>query len=104
MSAPAASYNRSVRSLIRGVILLNRTYRGHGFRTRAHTLLRFLTCPFNRIIEFVPRGATVLDIGAGHGVFSVLARERGASRVVAIEPDARKVRPIDGINFVIGFA
>jgi len=51
----------------------------------------------------VPRGASVLDVGAGHGVFSVLARAHGASRVVAVEPDARKVRDIDGIDFVIGF-
>ena len=103
MSAPAASYNRSVRNLIRGLILLHRTFRGRDLRTRAHTLVRFLTCPFNRIVEYVPRGASVLEIGAGHGVFSVLARERGASRVVAVEPDARKVRPIEGIDFVIGY-
>ena len=88
---------------IRPLILLNRTYRGRGFRTRAHTLLRFLTCPFNRIIESIPRGASVLEIGAGHGLFSLFARERGALRVVAVEPDARKVRSIEGIDFVIGF-
>ncbi len=88
------------------MILLNRTYRGHGFRARAHTLVRFLTCPFHRILQYVPAGATVLEIGAGHGVFSVLARNRGASRVVAVEPDARKVRPtsIKGIDFIIGYA
>jgi hypothetical protein len=55
------------------------------------------------VIDSVPRGASVLEIGAGHGVFSVLAREHGASRVVAVEPDARKVRRIDGIDFVIGY-
>jgi SAM-dependent methyltransferase len=31
----------------------------------------------------------MLDIGAGHGVFSALAADRGA-RVVAVEPDGRK--------------
>ena len=56
-----------------------------------------------RVIKYVPRGASVLEIGAGHGVFSVLARDRGARRVVAVEPDARKVRGIEGIDFVIGY-
>ena len=103
MSAPTASYNRSVRNLIRRLILLHRVYRKRDLRTRAHTLVRFLTCPFGRIVEYVPRGASVLEIGAGHGIFSILAREAGAARVVAVEPDARKVQPIAGINFVIGF-
>jgi SAM-dependent methyltransferase len=88
---------------IRSLILLQRTYRGRGLRTRLHTLVRFLTCPFLRIVEYVPSGASVLDVGAGHGVFSVLARGRGARRVVAVEPDLRKVLPVAGVNFVIGF-
>jgi 2-polyprenyl-3-methyl-5-hydroxy-6-metoxy-1,4-benzoquinol methylase len=45
----------------------------------------------------------LLDIGAGHGVFARLAVDRGASRVVAVEPDVRKVRPIAGVGFVIGY-
>ena len=56
-----------------------------------------------RVLEAVPSGASLLDIGAGHGLFGALAHARGASRVVAVEPDARKVRPIAGIEFVVGF-
>jgi cyclopropane fatty-acyl-phospholipid synthase-like methyltransferase len=57
-----------------------------------------------RVAREVPRGALLLDIGAGHGVFARLALEEGARRVVAVEPDARKiVEPIDGIDFVIGY-
>jgi SAM-dependent methyltransferase len=52
--------------------------------------VRFLTCPFLRVLRSVPPGARVLDVGAGHGVFSVLAANRRA-RVVAVEPDVRKV-------------
>jgi 2-polyprenyl-3-methyl-5-hydroxy-6-metoxy-1,4-benzoquinol methylase len=103
MSAPAASYNRDVGSFIRSLIVLNRTYRSRDARTRLHTIVRFLTCPFNRLIDHVPRDARVLDIGAGHGVFSVLAKNGGAKFVVAVEPDLRKVRKIDGIDFVVGF-
>ena len=54
-----------------------------------------------RILNAVPAGSSLLDIGAGHGIFPVLARNE--RRVVAVEPDARKVRPIAGIEFVIGF-
>lgn len=51
----------------------------------------------------VPSGASLLDIGAGHGLFAVLAHARGARRVVAVEPDARKVRRLAGVELVIGF-
>ena len=71
-------------------------------RARAHILIRFLTCPFIRVAKHVPRGAKLLDIGAGHGVFAVLARERRAT-VTAIDPDARKVRRLREIESVIGY-
>jgi 2-polyprenyl-3-methyl-5-hydroxy-6-metoxy-1,4-benzoquinol methylase len=97
-----------VGSFIRALILLNRTYRGRGAAIRFHTLVRFLTCPFMRIVEHVPRGATLLDIGAGHGVFAVLALERGAARVVAVDPDLRKVLSpvayrLSPVAFVAGY-
>lgn len=53
-----------------------------------------------RVLHAVPPNASLLDIGAGHGLFAALAQGR---RVVAVEPDTRKVRPIDGVEFVIGF-
>ena len=56
-----------------------------------------------RVLAAVPPGGSLLDIGAGHGLFAALAAARGARRIVAVEPDARKVRPIAGIEFVIGF-
>jgi cyclopropane fatty-acyl-phospholipid synthase-like methyltransferase len=56
-----------------------------------------------RVLSALPSGASLLDIGAGHGLFPALAHARGARRVVAVEPDLRKVRPIPGIEFVIGF-
>lgn len=66
-------------------------------------LLRFLTCPFLRVLRAVPRDARVLDIGAGHGLFARLIAARGAKRVVAVEPDVRKVQPVDGVELVMGF-
>lgn len=84
------------------MIVLHRAFHTRDLRTRLHALVRFLTCPFLRVMRYVPRSALVLDVGAGHGVFSVLAADRGA-RVVAVEPDARKVLPVDGVQFVIGY-
>jgi len=71
-------------------------------RARAHVLIRFLTCPFLRVLRHLPANATLLDVGAGHGLFSVLARENGA-KPTAIDPDARKVRKLGGIKNVIGY-
>ncbi len=68
-----------------------------------HTLVRFLTCPMLRVLDAVPHGAVLLDIGAGHGVFATLAHARGARRVVGVEPDVRKVQPIASVESVIGF-
>jgi len=65
-------------------------------------LIRFLTCPFLRVLRYLPANARLLDIGAGHLAFSVLARESGA-RPTAVDPDARKVRKFAGINSVIGY-
>ena len=65
-----------------------------------HVYVRFLTCPFLRVLRHVP-GGRLLDIGGGHGVLSVLARDR--SRPTSVDPDARKVRRIDGVQSVIGY-
>ncbi|HEY2324562.1 MAG TPA: class I SAM-dependent methyltransferase [Thermoanaerobaculia bacterium] len=93
-----------MREFIRALIVLHRAFHSRDIRTRVHVLVRFLTCPFLRVVRHVPPGARLLDVGAGHGVFSALAADRGA-HVVAVEPDLRKVlaRPIPGVQFVIGF-
>jgi 2-polyprenyl-3-methyl-5-hydroxy-6-metoxy-1,4-benzoquinol methylase len=88
---------------IRALIVLHRVYGRRPLRDRIHTLVRFLTCPMLRVLDAVPPGASLLDIGAGHGLFATLAHARDARRVVAVEPDVRKVRPIAGVELVIGF-
>jgi 2-polyprenyl-3-methyl-5-hydroxy-6-metoxy-1,4-benzoquinol methylase len=86
---------------IRALIVLHAVFRRRRARDRIHILLRFLTSPMLRVLDALPPGASLLDIGAGHGLFPALARD--GRRVVAVEPDARKVRAIDGVEFVIGF-
>lgn len=71
---------------------------------RLHALIRFLTCPFLRVVAHVPRGARLLEIGAGHGVFLALAKDAGAARATGVEPDLRKVFIAPrSIEFVAGF-
>ena len=89
---------------IRSLILLHRTFGPLPFRARLHALIRFLSTPLVRVAREVPAGALLLDLGSGHGLFARLALDAGARRVVALEPDSRKVfRKIGGIDFVIGF-
>ena len=88
---------------IRALIVLHRTFGSRGARERLHTFVRFVTCPFLRVVPHVPRGAALLEIGAGHGVFAALARGNGARRVVAVEPDLRKLHALPGVDVVAGF-
>jgi SAM-dependent methyltransferase len=88
---------------IRAFIVLHQVFGKRSPRDRAHILLRFLSSPMLRVLDAMPESASLLDIGAGHGLFAALARARGARRVVAVEPDARKVRAFAGVDFVIGF-
>lgn len=75
----------------RALALVRRTYRKAPPATRFHVFGRFFTCPFRRVLDYLPASALVLDLGAGHGIFSHLALEGGARGVVAVEPDLRKI-------------
>jgi len=70
--------------------VLRRASSGFPIRSRLHLLGRFLSCPFLPIVDALPAGGTILDIGAGHGVLARLAVER-VRKVVAVEPDIRKL-------------
>lgn len=70
--------------------LLHRTFRHHPWSARLHIFIRFFSCPFLRTLEVIPKGARMMDIGAGHGTYARLAIEQGAATVIAVEPDLRK--------------
>jgi 2-polyprenyl-3-methyl-5-hydroxy-6-metoxy-1,4-benzoquinol methylase len=89
---------------VKTLLLLHRTYRRRPPGTRLHILIRYLTCPFGRLLRFVPRDArSSLEIGAGHGLFSRLIAARGVRRVIAVEPDTRKIGKVDGVQYVSAF-
>jgi 2-polyprenyl-3-methyl-5-hydroxy-6-metoxy-1,4-benzoquinol methylase len=85
---------------------LGLVFRAYGRRSagvRAHTAIRILTCPLQRVAAAIPAGTRrLLEIGAGHGVFSLLARDR-VPFVVGVEPDLRKAHRVEGVHVVAGF-
>lgn len=86
---------------------MRRAYRAAPLPARLHALGRFLTCPLPRLLDALPAGARLLDLGAGHGTLARLAVARGAAAAVAVEPDLRKVLGVarhPGVRSVVGYA
>lgn len=75
---------------VRALRILHRAFSRYPPRDRVHILVRFLTCPFTRILGEVPAGARVLEVGSGHAAFSTLLTEERVHEVVAVDPDLRK--------------
>jgi len=89
---------------LRNTIVTYSSYRRRSLGTRLHTLLRFLTCPFTRVLRAIPAETrSLLEIGCGHGVFATLAAARGVPRVVGVEPDMRKMGRVDRFELVVGY-
>lgn len=60
---------------------------------RFHVRARAFSAPLEAVARRVPPGATVADVGCGHGLLSaLLALEEPAREVFGVDPDARKVR------------
>lgn len=107
--AVRVSFLGYVHGYVQSLALVRRTYRTAPAATRLHVLGRFLSCPFLRVLEHLPPGARLLDLGAGHGIFAHLALAAGARAAVtavAVEPDSRKVfhgSPLLGLRWVNGY-
>jgi cyclopropane fatty-acyl-phospholipid synthase-like methyltransferase len=60
---------------------------------RFHVRARALSAPLEAVSSHVPRGATVAEIGCGHGLLSaMIALEDGSRTVHGVDPDPRKVK------------
>jgi 2-polyprenyl-3-methyl-5-hydroxy-6-metoxy-1,4-benzoquinol methylase len=71
-----------------------KAYRGAPVSTRAHVLVRALTCPFGPLIDRFPTTGAVLDVGCGHGLLiNLLSRDslRSGLRLCGIDHDAAKI-------------
>ena len=85
---------------------LRRVYRDYPLSHRLHVLVRYVTCPFVRTLDEPPTGGKMLEIGAGHGIYSYLSAHDSARRVYAVEPDLRKaVHPehASGVQWIAAF-
>lgn len=86
--------------------VLHQTFRHHSPAQRFHILGRFLSAPFLRTVDVIPRGARVLDVGAGHGTYARLIAQDRDARVIALEPDLRKALTSykhPNVRFIGGF-
>lgn len=67
-------------------------FREASFSTRLIQSLRPYICPFDALLELVPRGARVLDVGCGSGLFlGLLARTGAITAGVGFDLDERAV-------------
>jgi 2-polyprenyl-3-methyl-5-hydroxy-6-metoxy-1,4-benzoquinol methylase len=67
-------------------------YRDTGLRQRGYLYVRWLVCPFDRVLPLVPEKGRLLDVGCGSGLWlTYLAQERPALELHGVEPDARKL-------------
>jgi SAM-dependent methyltransferase len=76
---------------LQALAILRRAYAHAPVAARIHAYGRFLSCPFLGVVAHLPPRARLLDVGGGHGTLSLLAAELGASSVVALDPDRRKL-------------
>lgn len=61
--------------------------------TRLHVHVRWRTCPFQALSRAVPPTGRILEIGCGHGLFSVLLALQSEGReVVGTDVDGNKIQ------------
>lgn len=77
----------------RNITLLWAAYSTCPFGVRVRVVFRFLTCPFEKFLEAVPKTGRVLDVGCGDGQLLMwLTRDPGSQRqALGIDFDEQKI-------------
>jgi 2-polyprenyl-3-methyl-5-hydroxy-6-metoxy-1,4-benzoquinol methylase len=67
-------------------------YRTAPRRARLHVRARWRSCPFDAVADAVPTAGRILDLGCGHGLFTLhLALGATGRRLVGVDIDAAKL-------------
>jgi 2-polyprenyl-3-methyl-5-hydroxy-6-metoxy-1,4-benzoquinol methylase len=78
--------------MVRGAGRIIGRYQGPGLRARGYLHARWLVCPFDRLLPFLPDEGALLDVGCGSGLWlTYLAQERPRLELHGVDPDARKL-------------
>ncbi|MFO0980347.1 MAG: class I SAM-dependent methyltransferase [Planctomycetota bacterium] len=71
-------------------------FHSHSLGTKLFVRARQRLFPFAQVLERVPQNGRVLDLGCGHGVFSLLvAKSRPQAEVVGVDPDVKKIGALE---------
>ena len=75
-----------------------------------YEFIRKLTCPFEKIEEFVPKEGKILEVGCGHGLFSKLVAQKSNNIIVTgIDPSVKKIEAakrnnnLKNLNFKVAY-
>jgi 2-polyprenyl-3-methyl-5-hydroxy-6-metoxy-1,4-benzoquinol methylase len=96
--------------MLRGWGRVRARYRKLGLGARSYGFIRWILCPFDRILPHVPEQGRLLDIGCGSGLWlTYLSLERPGLRLEGLDPDPRKLEiarnaSIAGLVLHRGFA
>jgi len=73
--------------------------RALGFKQRFLMTYRPRICPFDVLMDFVPKGSSVLDIGCGNGLWLFLLSRLGRiANGVGVEVDSEKIATAESIK------